>query len=83
MVLSFCHGTARQDVPAHAPSCPLLQVRTSRALVDRTIDAAEGLRKKGLPWALLHGLKYGTSMFVQKVLVSCWEIPTSIEYVSV
>jgi len=41
------------------------------------------LRKKGLPWALLHGLKYGTSMFVQKVLVSCWEIPTSIEYVSV
>ena len=81
MVLSFCHGTARQDVQAHAPSCPLLQVRTSLALVDGTIDATEGLRKEGLPWVLPHGLKYGTSMSVQKVLVSCWEIPRSIEYV--
>lgn len=81
MVLSFCHGTARQDVPTHAPSCPLLQVWTSLALVDRTIDATEFLRKEGLPWVLLHELKYGTSMFVQKILVSCWEIPLSIEYV--
>ena len=31
VVLSFCHGTARPDVQAHAPSCPLLQVRTSLA----------------------------------------------------
>ena len=73
MVLSFCHGTARQDVQAHAPSCPLLQVRTSLALVDGTIDATEGLRKEGLPWVLLHGLKYGTSMSV--------EFPLSIEYI--
>ena len=31
VVLSFCHGTARPDVQAHAPGCPLLQVRTSLA----------------------------------------------------
>ena len=80
MVLSFCHGTARPDVQAHASGCPLLQVRTSLAQKMGLLNATKY-------FVCMIGLKLFLfiwySVFVWKVLVSCWDIPMSIECVSI